>query len=44
VKAEDALKILKEKLDVIRAMMHGFDSSNFATRPLELRPEDWLPL
>jgi type I restriction enzyme R subunit len=36
VKAEDALKILKEKLDVLRGMMHGFDYSKFATKPLEL--------
>src|SRR5436189_912279 len=36
VKAEDALKILREKLDVIRAMMHGFDYSAFAAKPLEL--------
>ena len=36
VKAEDALKILKEKLDVVRGMMHGFDYSQFETKPLEL--------
>jgi type I restriction enzyme R subunit len=36
VKAEDALKILREKLDVLRGMMHGFDYSEFETKPLEL--------
>ena len=36
VKAEDALKILKEKLDVLRGMMQGFDYSGFETKPLEL--------
>ena len=36
VKAEDALKILKEKLDVVRGMMHGFDYSSFESKPLEL--------
>ncbi len=36
VKAEDALTILKEKLDVLRGMMHGFDYSGFETKPLEL--------
>ena len=36
VKAEDALKILKEKLDVVRGMMHGFDYSKFETKPLQL--------
>ena len=36
VKAEDALKILLEKLDVLRGMMHGFDYSAFETKPLEL--------
>ena len=36
VKAEDALRILREKLDVLRGMMHGFDYSAFETKPLEL--------
>jgi type I restriction enzyme R subunit len=36
VKAEDALKILKEKLDVVRSMMHGFDYSRFEKEPLGL--------
>jgi type I restriction enzyme, R subunit len=36
VKAEDALKILLEKMEVIRGMMHGFDYRAFATKPLEL--------
>ena len=36
VKAEDALKILKEKLDVVRGMMHPFDYSKFERKPLEL--------
>jgi type I restriction enzyme R subunit len=36
VKAEDALKILKEKLDVVRSMMHGFDYSRFEKDPLGL--------
>lgn len=36
VRAEDGLRILQEKLDVIRGMMHGFDYSGFAERPLDL--------
>lgn len=36
VKAEDALKILNEKLDVVRGLMHGFDFSGFETKPLQL--------
>jgi type I restriction enzyme R subunit len=36
VKAENALKILKEKLDVVRGMMHGFDYRAFEEKPLEL--------
>lgn len=36
VKAEDALKILQEKLDIVQGMMHGFDYSAFETKPLEL--------
>ncbi len=36
VKAEDALKILKEKLDVVRGMIHGFDYWQFETKPLQL--------
>jgi type I restriction enzyme R subunit len=36
VKAEDALKILLEKLDVICGMMHGLDYGEYATKPLEL--------
>lgn len=34
--AEQALKVLWEKLDVMRGMMHGFDYSAFAAKPLEL--------
>lgn len=36
VKAEGALKILQEKLDVVRGMMHGFDYRGFEKKPLEL--------
>ncbi len=36
VRAEDALKILLEKIDVVRGMMHGFDYSDFETDPLSL--------
>ncbi len=36
VKAEDALKILTEKLDVLRGMMNGFDYRDFERRPLDL--------
>ncbi len=36
VRAEDALKILFTKLDQLRGMMHGFDYSAFATKPLVL--------
>jgi type I restriction enzyme R subunit len=36
VKAEDALRILKEKLDIVRGMMSGFDYRAFETKPLEL--------
>lgn len=36
VKAEDALKILREKLDVLRDMMHGCDYAAFEKKPLEL--------
>ena len=36
MKPEEALKILKEKLDVLWGMMHGFDHSAFETKPLEL--------
>ena len=36
VKAEDALKILREKLDVLRGMMHGFDYRRFESEPLGL--------
>lgn len=36
VKAEDALKILREKLDVLRGMMHGCDYAAFEKKPLEL--------
>ena len=36
VKAEDALAILLEKMDVVRGMCHGFDYSAFKTKPLEV--------
>jgi type I restriction enzyme R subunit len=36
VKSEDALRILKEKLDVVRGMMSGLDYRAFETKPLEL--------
>ncbi|MFV7436602.1 type I restriction endonuclease subunit R [Pseudomonas vlassakiae] len=32
----EALAVLLEKMDVVRGMMHGFDYSEFETRPLEL--------
>ena len=41
VRAEDGLRILKEKVGVLRDMMKengGFDYSGFETRPLELLP------
>ena len=36
VKAEDALAILLEKMDVVRGMFHDFDYSAFKTKPLEV--------
>jgi type I restriction enzyme R subunit len=36
VRAEDGLRILREKMDVIRGMMHGCDYDNFDTSPLSL--------
>jgi type I restriction enzyme, R subunit len=36
VKAEDGLRILREKIDVVRGMMHGFDYSDFDTDPIPL--------
>lgn len=36
VRAEDALRILLEKMDALRGMMHGFDYSAFKTKPLDL--------
>ncbi len=36
LKAEDALAILLEKMDVLRGMMHGFDYSNFQSQPMQL--------
>jgi type I restriction enzyme R subunit len=36
LRAEEALKILLEKLDAVRGMMHGFDYRNFAIKPLQL--------
>jgi type I restriction enzyme R subunit len=36
VKAEDALAILLEKMDVVRGMYHGFDYSDFKSSPLEV--------
>jgi type I restriction enzyme R subunit len=38
LKAEEALKVLLEKLDVVRGMMHGFDYSTFETNALNLLP------
>lgn len=38
VDAEEALPILEEKMHVLRAMMHGFDYSEFRTRAFELLP------
>ena len=36
VKAEDGLRILREKMDIIRAMMHGFDYRRYKTDALPL--------
>jgi type I restriction enzyme R subunit len=36
LEAEDALPILEEKMHVLRAMMHGFDYSEFRTRAFDL--------
>lgn len=36
VKAQDALAILLEKMDVVRGMYHGFDYSEFKSKPLEV--------
>ena len=38
LKAEEALRILHEKLDLIYAMFHGFDYSGYETEPLKLLP------
>src|SRR5690625_3669328 len=39
LEAEDALPILQEKMHVLRAMLHGFDYSEFRTRAFELLPQ-----
>ena len=36
VRAEDGLRILREKMDIIRGMMHGCDYDAFDTSPLSL--------
>ena len=36
VRAEDGLRILREKMDIIRGMMHGCDYDDFDTSPLSL--------
>lgn len=36
VRAEDGLRILREKLDIVRGMMQGFDYSGFKAAPLAL--------
>ncbi|WP_295803050.1 type I restriction endonuclease subunit R [uncultured Microbulbifer sp.] len=36
VDAHEALAVLLEKLEVVRALLHGCDYSDFASRPLEL--------
>jgi type I restriction enzyme R subunit len=38
LKAEEALKVLLEKLDVVRGMMYGFDYSAYETNALKLLP------
>ncbi len=36
VRAEDGLRILREKMDSVRGMMHGFDYSDFEDDPMSL--------
>jgi len=36
VHAEDGLAILKEKLDIVRTLLHGFDYTAFETAPMTL--------
>jgi type I restriction enzyme R subunit len=36
VRAEDGLRILREKMDILRGMMHGCDYDDFDTSPLSL--------
>ncbi len=36
--AEEAFEILKEKMEVVRYMFHGFDYSDYETNPLPLLP------
>lgn len=38
IKAEEALQILIEKIDVARGMLHGFDYKEFRTKALKLLP------
>ena len=36
VRAEDGLRILREKMDIVRGMMHGFDYGDFEDDPMSL--------
>lgn len=36
VRAEDGLRILREKMDIVRGMMHGFDYSDYVDDPMSL--------
>jgi type I restriction enzyme R subunit len=38
INSEEALNILKEKIDVVRGMLHGFDYAGFRTKALTLLP------
>ena len=38
LKAEEALRVLHEKMDAVRGLFHGFDYSNYRTKALDLLP------
>nr|WP_196784638.1 type I restriction enzyme endonuclease domain-containing protein [Crateriforma conspicua] len=39
LKAEEALAVLGEKMDVVRGLLHGFDYSSYRTNALAILPE-----
>lgn len=39
LKAEEALGVLHEKMDVVRGLLHGFDYSSYRTNALAILPE-----